>query len=91
MRCPRCRHKNAAGAKFCEECATPLARVCAKCSRPLSPTAKFCPECAHPTGLVPAPPAAQRFERRWDEVADPHSTWWHTLPHRSEPRSNAAM
>jgi len=20
----------------------------------------------------------------WDEVADPHSTWWHTLPHRCE-------
>jgi class 3 adenylate cyclase/tetratricopeptide (TPR) repeat protein len=50
------------GAKFCEECATPLARACAKCSRPLSPTAKFCPECAHPTGLSAAPPAAQRFD-----------------------------
>jgi hypothetical protein len=21
-------------------------------------------------------------ERRSDEVADPHSTWWHMLPHR---------
>jgi class 3 adenylate cyclase len=62
MTCPRCRHENEAGAKFCEECATPLARACAKCGRPLSPTAKFCPECAHPTGLSAAPPAAQRFD-----------------------------
>src|SRR5262245_41838050 len=62
MTCPRCRHENEAGAKFCEECATPLARACAKCGRPLSPTAKFCPECAHPTGLPIAPPTAPRFD-----------------------------
>src|SRR5262245_51502318 len=48
MKCARCQHENEAGAKFCEECATPLARVCAECGRPLSPTAKFCPACAHP-------------------------------------------
>jgi class 3 adenylate cyclase/tetratricopeptide (TPR) repeat protein len=62
MKCPRCQHENEAGAKFCEECATPLARACSKCGRPLSPTAKFCPECAHPTGLSAALPAAQRFD-----------------------------
>ncbi len=62
MKCPRCQHENEAGAKFCEECAAPLARACAKCGRPLSPTAKFCPECAHPTGLPGAPPPAQRFD-----------------------------
>ena len=62
MKCPRCQHENETGAKFCEECAAPLARVCAKCGRPLSPTAKFCPDCAHPTGLSAAPPAAQRFD-----------------------------
>jgi hypothetical protein len=27
------------------------------------------------------------LEARRDEVADPHSTWWHTLPHRRETRS----
>jgi class 3 adenylate cyclase/tetratricopeptide (TPR) repeat protein len=58
MQCPRCRHANQAGAKFCEECAAPLARACGRCGRPLSPTAKFCPECAHPTGALPAAPAA---------------------------------
>ena len=62
MKCPRCLYENEAGAKFCEECAAPLARACAKCGRPLSPTAKFCPECAHPTGISAAPPPAQRFD-----------------------------
>src|SRR5262245_3891522 len=49
MKCPKCQHFNDAAAKFCEECASPLARVCAKCNSQLSPSAKFCPECAHPT------------------------------------------
>jgi hypothetical protein len=57
MKCPRCQHENEAGAKFCEECATPLARACTKCGRQLSPAAKFCPECAHPTA-----PSAARAE-----------------------------
>ncbi len=48
MKCPRCQHENGSGAKFCEECAAPLARACANCGRPLSATAKFCPECAQP-------------------------------------------
>jgi Double zinc ribbon len=48
MKCPRCQHENRSGAKFCEECATPLARTCSNCGSQLSATAKFCPECAHP-------------------------------------------
>ena len=55
MKCPRCRHENEAGAKFCEECAATLAQACGKCGRQLSPTAKFCPECAHPTGVTATP------------------------------------
>jgi len=61
MKCPRCQHKNEAGAKFCEECAAPLTRTCGNCGRQLSPSAKFCPECAHPTGLAPTAPTAPRF------------------------------
>jgi class 3 adenylate cyclase len=60
MQCPRCLHQNEAGAKFCEECAGPLARTCRNCGRQLSATAKFCPECAHPASPASAP-AAQRF------------------------------
>jgi class 3 adenylate cyclase/tetratricopeptide (TPR) repeat protein len=48
MKCPRCQHENRSGAKFCEECATPLARTCSNCGSQLSATAKFCPECAQP-------------------------------------------
>src|SRR5215471_16015348 len=54
MNCPRCHHDNRVGAKFCEECAAPLAPACANCGAQLSPTAKFCSECAHPTGSTPA-------------------------------------
>jgi class 3 adenylate cyclase/tetratricopeptide (TPR) repeat protein len=60
MKCRRCQHDNEAGAKFCEECAAPLALACARCGRKLSPTAKFCPECAHPT----APSAESSLARR---------------------------
>ena len=52
MQCPRCQHDNLPAAKFCQECATPLARRCASCGSQLPPTAKFCPECAHPAEAV---------------------------------------
>ncbi|PYM16325.1 MAG: hypothetical protein DMD81_12760 [Candidatus Rokuibacteriota bacterium] len=60
MNCPRCQQENRAGAQFCEECATPLARRCDGCGAELSPTARFCPECAHPTGIAAAPVAEPR-------------------------------
>jgi hypothetical protein len=60
MKCPRCQHENRPGAKFCEECAAPLARACVKCGARLSATAKFCSECAHPAGPA-APSTPQRF------------------------------
>jgi len=52
MKCRRCGHDNRAGAKFCEQCATPLSLRCTSCGAELSPTAKFCSECAHPTALT---------------------------------------
>ncbi len=56
MLCPRCHTENPPQAKFCLECAFPLARSCPNCGTPLPPTAKFCPECAHPvTGPGPIP------------------------------------
>jgi class 3 adenylate cyclase len=47
MRCPKCQHENTANAKFCEECAAPLARACDNCGSEVSATAKFCPQCGH--------------------------------------------
>ena len=61
MQCARCQHQNEEGARFCEECAEPLALACVNCGRQLSPTAKFCPGCAHPTGLAPQVKVAPRF------------------------------
>ena len=54
MKCPQCEFENRSQAKFCEECASPLMRICANCGTQLSATAKFCPECAHPAA-GPAP------------------------------------
>ncbi|HEX9125541.1 MAG TPA: adenylate/guanylate cyclase domain-containing protein [Methylomirabilota bacterium] len=56
MKCPRCQHDNRPQAKFCEECAAPLARTCPNCGAQLSPTAKFCSECAHPATEAASPP-----------------------------------
>jgi hypothetical protein len=46
MTCSRCRKESPPGAKFCVECAAPLARQCRKCGGGLPAGAKFCPECA---------------------------------------------
>ena len=46
MRCTKCHSDNADGARFCNQCATPLRRVCPKCAHPNAPDAKFCAECA---------------------------------------------
>src|SRR5213593_1803551 len=48
-----CGHLNPPGAKFCTECAAPLARRCAACGAEPPPTAKFCPECAAPLAARP--------------------------------------
>ena len=57
MTCPRCRTENPPQAKFCLECAAPLAARCANCGTQLPPSAKFCLECAHPvSGATAGPP-----------------------------------
>jgi Double zinc ribbon len=38
----------AAGAKFCAECGTPMAKHCTNCNASLVATAKFCAECGTP-------------------------------------------
>jgi ribosomal protein L40E len=45
MQCPRCQQENPPQAKFCLECATPLALRCANCGTQLPVRAKFCFEC----------------------------------------------
>jgi class 3 adenylate cyclase/tetratricopeptide (TPR) repeat protein len=43
--CSNCGVENSPGAKFCNECGSPLARVCSNCGVENTPTAKFCNEC----------------------------------------------
>jgi double zinc ribbon protein len=57
MQCPRCQRENPQGARFCEECATPLARSCSNCGTTLSAVAKFCPACAHPVAAGAGTPS----------------------------------
>jgi class 3 adenylate cyclase/tetratricopeptide (TPR) repeat protein len=52
MKCPNCLHQNGIEAKFCEQCAAPLARACTNCGSPASLTAKFCAQCGHPLSSV---------------------------------------
>src|SRR5262245_6679513 len=53
MRCPNCGSDNRAGAKFCDECATPLPLACPSCGVENRAGAKFCNECA--TSLTTSP------------------------------------
>src|SRR5713101_9169461 len=54
MRCPNCGCENREGAKFCNECAAPLALRCPSCGTENRPGAKFCNECA---ASLTAPPS----------------------------------
>src|SRR3989304_3717192 len=56
MKCARCQQENPPQAKFCIECAAPLARTCGNCGTPFPAAAKFCPECAQPAGAAVAEP-----------------------------------
>jgi membrane protease subunit (stomatin/prohibitin family) len=56
LTCPNCHAAVRAGAKFCDECGSPLKAVCANCGSDLRPGAKFCDECGTP---VQPPAAAQ--------------------------------
>ena len=46
MRCPSCQTDNQEDAKFCHECAAPLAVRCVKCGAANNPRTKFCNDCA---------------------------------------------
>ncbi len=63
MQCSQCQSENPPGAKFCVECAHPLARRCAACGADAPPRAKFCPECAAPltTTSQAAAPAPRSY------------------------------
>src|SRR5262245_66460371 len=58
MHCPNCGSENRVGAKFCNECASPLPVRCSSCGAENRAGAKFCDECAAPLTSPPPPPLA---------------------------------
>ncbi len=55
MQCPQCQFDNRDGAKFCQECGSPLMAKCTTCSADIPRGAKFCVGCGRPVGGLPAP------------------------------------
>ena len=73
MHCPSCQHENSEGAKFCNECAAPLALYCPSCGMENKPGAKFCNESAAPlAGQTPAstPPQTDRQLDKQEDKAE---------------------
>src|SRR6202790_312469 len=62
MRCTKCGTDNAAGSRFCNQCATPLSERCPKCAFENTPEARFCAQCAAP--LDAAAPISVEAEPR---------------------------
>src|SRR5215204_1231411 len=58
MPCLQCQAENPPQAKFCLECAAPLAHKCTACGAELPARARFCFECAHPVGPATPTPGA---------------------------------
>jgi membrane protease subunit (stomatin/prohibitin family) len=54
VECGNCHSPVRAGAKFCDNCGTPMQKHCANCNADLSATAKFCAECGTPVNPPPA-------------------------------------
>jgi class 3 adenylate cyclase/tetratricopeptide (TPR) repeat protein len=58
VECATCAHENRAGARFCDSCGAPLARLCPSCGSELSATARFCGDCGTSVGET-APGASE--------------------------------
>ena len=62
MQCPRCRHDNRQGARFCRECGAPFDVGCANCGAELESGSKFCDGCGAPVAATsPVVPPSSSF------------------------------
>jgi class 3 adenylate cyclase len=52
--CLTCGSDNAAEARFCAACGSPLAIACSVCGSPIAPDARFCPSCGTPVDAAAA-------------------------------------
>jgi class 3 adenylate cyclase/tetratricopeptide (TPR) repeat protein len=57
LNCPSCGADNDGGARFCQECGTPLAATCPQCGAQVPPRARFCNQCGAAQGGAAARPA----------------------------------
>ena len=51
MKCPKCQFANPEGARFCNECGSPLEMTCPECGKANPPGSKFCNGCGHQLSL----------------------------------------
>ena len=70
MKCPKCRHENPNGAKFCNECAAKLELICSECGMVNPSGSKFCNECAHNLTITASGPAPKElsFDEKLDKI-----------------------
>ncbi len=81
MRCSKCGAENREGAKFCNDCAAPLAAKCPACAAVNKPGAKFCDECGE--RLAASAPLSQARRPQTDHPLQTGST-----VHVTEPASD---
>ena len=81
MACPHCQHANRPGARFCEECGTPLPRACGACGAASRP-----PRSSAPSARTR--PARRR--RASSARRDLHASIWPSASSRPGPPSKAS-
>ena len=59
MRCTNCGAERVPGAKFCQECGTPVGSSCPGCGVAVGPAAKFCHECGERLDGAAVAPGAE--------------------------------
>ncbi|MBP0619482.1 adenylate/guanylate cyclase domain-containing protein [Cupriavidus consociatus] len=80
--CTKCGCDNPAGANFCQQCGSPLARQCRRCGHALAPAARFCSACGEPCGdVASAAPGATGMPGMPGSAVSPVS---YTPPHLAE-------
>jgi predicted amidophosphoribosyltransferase len=77
MKCPACGYDNREGARFCRECAAPLAHPtsCPKCGTPSERGQKFCDSCGQPIAQaanLPSPARSSLLHPSPPRREDPH-------------------
>jgi class 3 adenylate cyclase/tetratricopeptide (TPR) repeat protein len=62
IRCTACGSPSEPGAKFCDQCGTPLSKACTACQHPLKPDAMFCAKCGAPVDSPSRKPTVTRSD-----------------------------